>query len=60
VEIYSFDGRRIYGAELPAGGGRIAWDGRTDAGLPVAAGVYFVRVVEAGRAVMERRVIRLD
>jgi hypothetical protein len=53
-------GRRVRGLEAPAGAGGVAlsWDGRDEAGRPVAPGVYGVRV-EAGAARAAGRVVRL-
>jgi hypothetical protein len=47
VEIYNIQGRKVatlLDEVVPAGYHTIAWDGRTDAGGPVATGVYFCRV----------------
>jgi hypothetical protein len=39
---------------LDAGVHRLAWDGRTDAGAPVAPGIYFARLDAAGRSIVRR------
>jgi flagellar hook assembly protein FlgD len=43
--------RTVAGGAMAAGTHEVAWDGRTDAGAPVAAGVYVVRLLAAGRTV---------
>jgi hypothetical protein len=40
--------RTLADREVPPGEYRIAWDGRTDAGLRAASGVYFVRMEARG------------
>ncbi|MEO5618606.1 MAG: FlgD immunoglobulin-like domain containing protein, partial [Candidatus Eisenbacteria bacterium] len=61
VEIVDVGGRRIRtlarGA-WPAGSHRIDWDGRSEAGGRVAAGIYFVTVETDGRR-ESRRFVRL-
>jgi hypothetical protein len=37
--------RRLVAGPLPAGTHAVAWDGRDEAGAPVASGVYFYRLV---------------
>jgi hypothetical protein len=47
VDVYAIDGRRVrtlWRGEITAGTWRSDWDGRDDAGLSVAAGVYLVRL----------------
>lgn len=39
--------RELHSGSAPPGGLRVEWDGRNDAGAPVAAGVYLVRVDSA-------------
>ena len=41
--------RRLLGADLDAGRHEAVWDGRDDAGSPVAAGIYLVRVSDGRR-----------
>jgi hypothetical protein len=53
--IWDVTGRRVL--EAVATGGRWSWDGRDEAGRPVPAGVYFVRV-ETGDRVETLRVVR--
>jgi hypothetical protein len=52
LAIYDVSGRLVrtlLDGELgSAGAHEIAWNGRDDRGLPVAAGVYFARIVAAG------------
>jgi hypothetical protein len=59
VSVYDVTGQlvRTLAAEreLPAGSQSLVWDGRSDAGTRVGAGVYFVRVT-AGSASVARRV----
>ena len=47
IDILDLQGRRVRGFSppLPA---RLAWDGRTESGVPVPAGVYLVRVSGPG------------
>lgn len=49
--------RTLRDGTLPAGEHREAWDGNDDAGRPVAAGVYFLRLVADGRST-GKRVVR--
>ncbi len=60
--VFDLSGRRVRGllagGALGAGVQRLAWDGADDAGTPVPAGVYFVRV-EAGGPALVRRIVRL-
>jgi len=48
LTVHDVQGRRVRsligGQDIPAGSRRIDWDGRTDAGVPVSAGPYFVRL----------------
>jgi len=46
VEIYDLAGRHVRSllGGTSAGGGRVRWDGRDEAGVPVAAGTYFARL----------------
>ncbi len=48
--------RRLLDRELESGWHEISWDGTSDDGRPVAAGVYFYRF-EAGETVLTRRMI---
>jgi predicted outer membrane repeat protein len=46
VAVYSLHGRLVralFDGPVQAGPGRLTWDGRDEAGHPVASGVYFVR-----------------
>ncbi|MBD3161869.1 MAG: T9SS type A sorting domain-containing protein [Candidatus Eisenbacteria bacterium] len=55
--VYDVAGRRIRSLPAAARPGtthRFLWDGTDDAGLPVAAGVYFVRLTAGGRSVTKR------
>ncbi len=40
--------RTLLAADLPAGAGAVVWDGRDDAGNPVASGVYVCRLATDG------------
>ncbi|MCK6561597.1 discoidin domain-containing protein [bacterium] len=57
VQVYSETGalvRTLLDQQMPAGGQTVSWNGRDDAGLLVAGGVYFYRIVmraEDGSAV---------
>ncbi|MHB8080224.1 MAG: S8 family serine peptidase [Candidatus Krumholzibacteriia bacterium] len=42
--------RTLLAADLPAGPGAVVWDGRDDAGAPVASGVYYCRLAADGVA----------
>lgn len=61
VGVFAVDGRRVrtlYSGPLEAGEHLLAWDGRDDAGRPVANGLYFAELETAeGRAT--RRVARV-
>jgi hypothetical protein len=61
LEILTVHGRRIRRLEVDAAGARsqVSWDGRTETGRPVPAGVYFVRVTAGERMVGTRRIIVL-
>ncbi len=51
VAVYDVTGRRVrqlWDATVPAGSATITWDGRDDAGRPVASGTYFVRASTRG------------
>jgi hypothetical protein len=51
LAIFDPQGRRVrtlIRGTLPAGPGRVRWDGRSDAGVPVGAGVYFAKLVTPG------------
>ena len=59
VEVHDLTGRRRLARGLPEGVSSWSWDGRGDDGVPVGAGLYFVRVSDGAR-VMVGRVVRLD
>jgi len=51
LSIYDVAGRRVrvlLSADLPAGGHRLQWDGRDDAGRELAGGVYYSRLEVEG------------
>ena len=62
LEIFDISGRRIVGAygntPLSAGWHAFTWDGRNDAGVPVASGMYLYRL-QAGDLVQARRMLLL-
>jgi len=53
VTIYAVDGRRVWGSCVQARGSggtaSVTWDGRTEAGIRAASGVYLVRASAGGR-----------
>jgi outer membrane protein assembly factor BamB len=57
LRIYDASGRLVRDlfSGTSSGSGRVVWDGRSDAGVPVASGVYFVRLT-AGGEVATRKV----
>lgn len=62
VEVFAIDGRRVaVPLDRVAGAGRlsVAWQGRTDDGRALPAGVYLVRV-QAGADRAVRRIVLLD
>ena len=51
LEVFALTGQRLavlHRGPLPAGRHRIHWDGRDDAGRPLASGVYLYRLVSPG------------
>ncbi|MFH1279055.1 MAG: T9SS type A sorting domain-containing protein [Candidatus Eisenbacteria bacterium] len=56
IRIYDVAGRWIREFESPQGTGTVEWDGRSGAGEPVAAGVYFL-LLEDGRGTETRRLV---
>ncbi len=60
LAVYGIDGRRVrvlVQGELPAGEHRLTWNGRDDAGRPVASGVYLIRLAAPGEPVQTQRVV---
>lgn len=56
VAVYDVSGRavrRLAGGTLPAGEHRLTWDGRSDGGVSVASGIYFLKL--SGPAVRDSR-----
>lgn len=52
VRVYDLQGRLVRDlvhGDLPAGPGRVVWDGNDRKGLKAASGVYFVQVVAGGQ-----------
>jgi hypothetical protein len=59
ARVYDVAGRRVatlLDGAIDAGATRLVWDGRSESGRPVPAGVYFVRV-QTDAAVHSRRVL---
>ena len=57
IELYDARGglvRTLVNDAAPAGPGRIAWNGRSDGGRPVASGLYFCRMTALGDARTEK------
>ncbi len=60
LAVYDCAGRRVAVLEnrrLPSGLYRIRWDGRNDAGVGLASGVYFARLVVGERALSRKLVL---
>jgi len=59
LEVFDLAGRRVRRFALPAAEvrGRLAWDGRDEAGQRVAAGLFFARLTSGGRRVAARVVV---
>ena len=51
--------RTLVDGRMPAGTRSVEWDGRDDAGRPLAGGAYVARLVHDGRPVMSRKVVML-
>jgi hypothetical protein len=61
LAVYDVRGRlvrTILAADLPAGTYPSTWDGKDDAGEPVASGVYFIRL-SGPRGAVTRRAVRI-
>jgi len=60
MQIFNLHGqsvRTLINSAQPAGAGSVVWDGKTDAGRPVAAGVYFYRLEAADLSVTKKMVL---
>jgi hypothetical protein len=60
VEVFDVAGRLLAdlaGGSFGAGGHQLSWSGRSDQGLAMPAGVYFVRVKAGGDAVIQKTVL---
>jgi hypothetical protein len=57
IELFDVTGRLLRRLDVAAGASGVSWDGRTAAGLPVPAGVYFARAAGAGRDATARIVV---
>jgi hypothetical protein len=61
VTVHDVAGRliaQLWDGPVPSGITRIAWDGRSSGGTPMAAGVYVVRARVGGTA-LTRRIVRI-
>lgn len=61
LEVFNLLGqkvRRLADGQHPAGEHTVIWDGRSDAGVPAASGIYFYRL-RAGEFVQTRRMLLL-
>jgi hypothetical protein len=56
VVVHDTAGRRL--ARLPIAGGGASWDGRTEAGEPAPAGIYFLHGRVSGSAIRLGKVVR--
>lgn len=59
LEIFDANGRLVRGIALGTLGAsdhRVSWDGRDEGGRAVASGVYFARLLSAGREVTRARI----
>jgi hypothetical protein len=62
LAVYDLEGRRVatpFDGPASAGGHAIAWDGWSDGGAPLGAGLYFVRLATPAGA-MHRKVTVMD
>jgi flagellar hook assembly protein FlgD len=62
LRIYDLAGslvRTLIDATAPAGPGMVAWDGRSDRGSDLPAGVYFYRLNGPGFTV-NRKIVKQD
>lgn len=62
VEVFDLAGRRVarpLDAVLPAGGHRIEWDGRSESGRRVAAGIYLYRLTTQ-QGTVSRKLVALQ
>jgi len=61
ADVWSVDGARVRtlarSQTFPAGTNEVPWDGRDDAGRPVASGVYLVRVATPAEARVTRALL---
>jgi hypothetical protein len=63
AQLFDAQGRRVRVIDpllLEAGAGALDWDGRDDAGRPVAHGLYFARVTLDDRSVASIKLLRLE
>jgi hypothetical protein len=57
VDLLGRTVRGLYSGDINSGPGRITWDGLDDSGLPVASGVYFVRLNNADLTATKKAVL---
>ena len=59
ILVYDVAGRRVAGSSGvgAAGSNTVRWDGRSDAGVEVAAGVYYYQLMVGGEAVERKMVL---
>ena len=63
ISVYDVAGRRVRTLQrgvIPPGAATFRWDGRDNAGRRIAAGVYLLRVEEAGGVGLTVRSVRID
>ncbi|HYM82492.1 MAG TPA: redoxin domain-containing protein [Candidatus Limnocylindria bacterium] len=61
ITVHDLAGRQVatlWNGPAPAGPVRADWDGRSDRGIPTAAGIYLIRA-DFGRTTLVRRAVRL-
>ena len=57
--VYSVSYKRVAGSVLPVDGSVTAsWDLKDENGVPVATGVYYLRVVTASNPVVQKILVR--
>jgi len=57
IDVLGIDGRRLrtlVSAAGRVGGSEVDWDGRDDAGRTLPAGIYFIRLSQGHRSLVER------
>jgi len=62
LDIYDVNGaliKRLVNNKKTSGRHYIEWDGTNDSGRPVAAGIYFYRLIASGNIIDTRKMILL-